>query len=93
MSKMTPKEYKKYIIKSIGSPIASILVFLGITNIKVGDRKVWNNNDDYYYNIRELNPYNPLTYIISVFLIPAVLIVNGFNVETFDNIKDLYQYN
>lgn len=92
MSKMTPKEYKKSIIKSIGSPIAPILVFLGITNIKVEDRYNWNNNNDYIYCIRELNPYNPLTYIVSALVIPIVLIINGFNKESFNDIKRLFKY-
>ena len=93
MAKMTPEEYKKSVIKGIGTPIAPILVFLGITNIKVGDRNTWKNNNDYYYSIREINPYNPLSYIVSVFFIPVALLIRGFNKETFKDIKRLFKYN
>ena len=93
MSKMTPQEYKKSIIKELGSPIASILVSLGITNIKVGDRNSWKNNNDYYYSIREINPYNPLSYIVATLFIPVALLIRGFNKETFKDIKRLFKYN
>jgi hypothetical protein len=93
MAKMTPQEYKKSVIKGIGNPIAPILVFLGITNIKVGDRNAWKNNNDYYYSIREINPYNPLSYIVALLFIPVALIIRGFNKETFKDIKRLFKYN
>lgn len=93
MTKMTPQEYKKSVIKGTGSTIAPILVFLGITNIKVGDRNTWKNNNDYYYSIREINPYNPLSYIVATFFIPVALLIRGFNKETFKDIKWLFKYN
>jgi hypothetical protein len=91
MSKMTIEEFKKKKINSI-SPVFKLFYFLYISDIQVTDKKVWNNNNDFGYRTREVNPYNPLSYILLLFLLPIAFMINGVNRETFIDIKKLFIY-
>ncbi len=91
MSKMTIEEFKKNKINSM-FPLIKICYFLYITDIEVTDKKVWNNNNDFSYRIREVNPYNPLSYILLLFLLPIAVFIIGVNSELVDNVKKLFIY-
>ena len=91
MEKMTPEEYRDWVFNT--KPlIVKICYYLYITDVMVTDSKVWNNNNDYNYKVRELNPYNPLSYLVLSVLFPIAVIMNGFeNIEVSD-IPKLFKY-
>ena len=91
MSKMTIEEFKKNKINSI-SPLFKLCYFLYISDIKVTDKNVWKDNNDFNYRVREVNPYNPLSYILLLFFLPIALLINGFNRDSFEDIKKLFIY-
>ena len=88
--KITPKEFRKKTIK-IFPTIFRTFVFLRISSIEIIDRDIWKNNNDYEYKVREINLYNPLSYLVLLFLIPIGLLIGGFNKETFKSIKQLFK--
>lgn len=91
MEKMTPQEYKKWVFKT--KPlIVKICYNLYITDIEITDSKVWNNNNDYNYRLRELNPYNPLSYLVLVILLPISIIINGLENIDISDIPKLFKY-
>ena len=88
--KMTPREFREKTIKT--SPtIFKICLFLRISSIEIIDKDIWKNNNDYEYKIREINPYNPLSYLLLLFFIPIGLVINGFNKKSFEDIKKLFK--
>ena len=88
---MTPQEYRKKVL-TIYAPLLRLALFLHISDIKIMDKNVWKSNDDYYHKIREINPYNPLSYILLLLFLPIVLLINGFNRDSFADIKKLFIY-
>lgn len=91
MGKMTPQEYKKKIIKS--SPgIFKLCYNLYISDIKVTDSNVWKNNNDYNYRIRELNPFNPLSYLVLIILVPTAILIDGLSNFDFSDAPKLFKY-
>lgn len=90
MGKLTPKEYRKKLIKTYPT-IFKVCLFLRISNLEIIDRNIWKNNQDYEYRIREINPCNPLSYILLLVVIPIGLLLNGFNKESFQDIKKLFK--
>jgi hypothetical protein len=91
VEKMTPKEYRTKLINTYPR-LLKICLFLGISDLEIIDNDVWKNNSDYNYRIREVNPYNPLSWILLLFFLPVGLLINGFNRESFDDIKKLFKY-
>lgn len=88
---MTPEEYKKQVIKS--SPgIFRLCYNLYISDVKVTDSNVWKNNNDYNYKIRELNPINPLSYLVLIILIPTAILLDGLTNFEFSEIPELFTY-
>ncbi len=91
MTKMTPQEYRGKLIKTYPK-LFRVCLFLRISDLEIIDNNVWKNNNDYNYRIREINPYNPLSYIILIFLVPIGLLLSGFNKQSFKEIKKLFKY-
>ena len=89
--KMTHQEFRKKVIKTYPL-LLRICIFLGISDIKIIDNNVWRTSDDYNYKILKINLYNPLSYVLLIFFIPIGLILNGFNKESFRDIKRLFEY-
>jgi hypothetical protein len=90
MVKMTPREFRKKLIKTYPL-ILRICLFLKISNLEIIDRNAWKNNNDYEYRIQEINPLNPLSYILLLFFLPIGLLINGFNKQSFQDIKKLFK--
>jgi len=88
---MTPQQFKEKLIKT-HSPLLKICYFLGITNLEIIDNNVWKTNNDYNYKIREINPYNPLSYLVLLAFLPFALLFNGFNKDSFNSIKKMFIY-
>lgn len=91
MKKMTPQEYREKLIKTYPR-LLKICLFLGISDLEIIDNNVWKDNNDYNYRLREVNPYNPLSWILLLFFLPVALLINGFNRESFDDVKQLFVY-
>jgi hypothetical protein len=91
MTKMTPQEYREILIKTYPK-LLQICLFLGISDLEIIDKNVWKNNNDYNYKLREVNPYNPLSWILLLFFLPVALLINGFNKESFEDVKKLFKY-
>lgn len=91
MKKMTPQEYREKLINTFPK-LLQICLFLGISNLEIIDKDVWKNNNDYNYRLREINPYNPLSWIFLLFVLPVALLINGFNKESFQDVKKLFKY-
>jgi hypothetical protein len=88
--KITAQEFRNITIKTYPY-IFRILILFRVSSIQITDRDIWKNNNDYEYKIREINPYNPLSYIVLLLVVPIGLIVNGFNKESFNDIKKLFK--
>lgn len=89
--KLSEKEYKKNQFKKLNF-LAKMLFYTWIINLKVVDKKVWNNNNDYSYKIRTLNPYNPISYIVFILMFFFFGLINGFGNLTKKDIKDLFKF-
>ncbi len=89
--KSSEKEWLANEIKSYWI-IQRIFIYLYISQVKVSDKKVWNNNLDFYAAIKPFNLWNPLTYVAMIIVIPLTLMVNGFNKETFKEVKKQFYY-
>ena len=84
-------EYRKEELKTYNW-FLRLLVFLRISNVKVIDTKAWNTNSDYFFKIRELNPYNPISYIIFILLIVCKITFYGLKSVKKKEIADLFKY-
>ena len=91
MSKISREEFLRNVIKK-ESLIIRIFLFLHITNFKVIDKRVWNNNNDYYVSIRQLNPYNPLAWIVFIVLLPLSVLQYGVVNHTKKDFKRIFRY-
>jgi hypothetical protein len=91
MEKMTQQEFRNKLIKTYPR-LLSICLFLGISDLEITDKNVWGNNNDYSYRIRQVNPYNPLSWILLLFFLPVALLINGFNRDSFEDVKKLFKY-
>lgn len=90
-NKMTLKEYKRKKIKSM-NVVFKMMYYLWVTNLKVVDKGVWKNNNDFNYSIRALNPYNPLSYIVFVLTTPLVILTEGLRNVGVEEIKTWFKY-
>ena len=89
--KLSIKEYRQRELKTYNW-VLRLLVLLSISNVKVIDTKGWNTNSDYFFKIRELNPYNPISYIIFILLLFFKIILNGLKGIKKKEITDLFKY-
>jgi hypothetical protein len=89
--KLSIEEYRKKELRTYNVFLRT-LAYLRISNIKVIDKKAWNNNSDYFIKIRELNPYNPISYIIFILLMICKIIFNGLKCINKKEITDLFKY-
>lgn len=86
--KFTEAEYRNYVLKETDF-IGRVLFKLKILRIEVIDRKVWNNNSDYYHSIKMVR-FNPLSYIVLTVLVFFIFFIGGFNKQHFNTVrKDL----
>jgi hypothetical protein len=83
--KYTEKEYRKHVLKETNF-ISRLLHALKILRVEVFDRKAWNNNNDYYYNIKMVR-FNPLSYVVLPILVLFSFFVGGFNKKHFNGVK------
>jgi len=83
--KFTEIEYRNHILKETDF-IGKLLIIFMILRIEVFDRKTWNNNNDYYYNIKMVR-FNPLSYVVLIVLVLFSFFVGGFNKEHFNDVK------
>ena len=88
--KLTIKEFRKKTINTYPL-LFRVCIFLRISKITVTDTNIWKNNSDFKYKIQEINPYNPLSYILLIVLLPIALLINGFNKENFNDIKKIFK--
>lgn len=85
MEKLSKKEYKKKVVKQ-QSLFLKLMILVGVYQIKVKE-----NSLGKYYYISRINPYNPLSYLIMVFMIIFGLI--GFFVtEAIPEIISEFKY-
>ena len=89
--KLSIKEYRQRELRTYNW-VLRLLVLLSISNVKVIDTKGWNTNSDYFFKIRELNPYNPISYIIFILLLFFKIILNGLKGIKKKEITDLFKY-
>ena len=89
--KLSIKEYRQRELKTYNW-VLRLLVLLSISNVKVIDTKGFNDNSDYFFKIRELNPYNPISYIIFILLLFFKIILNGLKGIKKKEITDLFKY-
>lgn len=89
--KLSEKKYLKHHIKNF-TFLAKFLYYIGVTNLKCFDEKIWNNNNDYHLKIRELNPYNPISYIIFVVLFLFSGLINGFGNLKKKDVINLFKF-
>ncbi len=66
--KISKKEYRKNWMKQ-RSKLINIFYFLFITQFKIEDSKLYDDNWDYTMRVRFLNPWNPLSYIVLIGLV------------------------
>jgi len=90
---MTQSEYKDQLLKYSFTKYFRIALKLGVSNLIIID-KGEKHFDRFNYRVRELNPYNPLTYIfILITIIPLFIIIlfKNLNEVTYE-IKKLFRY-
>ena len=83
---MTEKEFKMRRIKAMGI-IVVILYYLWVLNIKVKKSRL----GGYAYTIRELNPYNPLSYVLLPIFLLFGIVLYGV-IDTFKNVEKSFKY-
>lgn len=84
-TKFTEKQYKEFMLKE--QPfMLRILHRIKVLKFEVIDKKAWNNNNDYNYNVK-LVKFNPFSYFVLLFFIPLAFFIGGFNKNTYRDIK------
>lgn len=83
--KFTEAEYRNF-IKKEQNLVFKILYAIKILKFEIVNRRVWNNNNDYSYNIKMVR-FNPLSYVVLTVLVLFSFFVGGFNKEHFNDVK------
>lgn len=91
--KITKKEYIKR-WKSHQSRFVKTLYYSSITQFRVEDSKKYNNDWDYTIQVRFLNPWNPLSYILLPIILFILYMINPKGEEFFkwNDLKEFFKY-
>ena len=92
IKKISIEEFKKNWISEC-TFFEKTLIYFGIVQLKITDNNSNKKNSDYILEDR-LNPFNPLTYLIIVFLIIRGIITLQLDYKNFfSNMRNVFKWN